>query len=401
MLNQKVTSSSWLQALDLGVQHKVDLHIAFYANADKPEFKYGATTYHVIPPDSLRKSSIRGLVRPHILHDEDLALYLGIVEKVKPDIVHIHGTETSFGCLLGQLDVPALLSIQGLLNPIAPKYRGDISSNRELRSKPDAGGGLKGKIFNKSFHYHNQLLSLLAQRESKVIPAAKHVMGRTIWDRLVTSVLAPAATYHLGDEIMREEFYHAEWKPTGNSTFTIHSTTGDQPMKGFVTICETLALLNDLGANVKWQVAGLDASSAIVKLARRKLGARYPAGNLVLLGKLTAEALVVQMMKADLYVLSSFIENSPNSLCEAMLLGMPCIATNVGGTPSILKDGEEGMLVQPGDPWVMAGAIQDCRANYGQWVEKGQKARATALHRHDPERIASQVVEVYRQLLGQ
>lgn len=399
-LEQKVTSSSWLQALDLAMQEKVELHIAFYANSQKKEFTHGATTYHVIPPDSLRKSSMKGLLKPHILFEEDLPLYLDIVQKVKPDIVHIHGTETTFGCLAGKVDVPLLLSLQGILNPIAVKYRGDIFDEALLQVKSNKPGvGLKERLFLKSHAYHHELLLELARREKGILNNISNVMGRTAWDRQVMSVLAPHARYFNGDEIMRGPFFEADWVPPSGKQLVVHSTTSDAPMKGFVTICEALVILKEIGLDLKWQIAGLDQHDAIVRIAMQKLGKDFPMDNLVFLGRVTADKLVEAMRVAHLYVLSSHIENSANSLCEAMLLGMPCIATNSGGTPSILSDEKQGLLIQPGDPWVMAGAILRIKQEYHHWLVKAGEARLQARQRHSPEHVVEQVLHAYKEIL--
>jgi glycosyltransferase involved in cell wall biosynthesis len=97
-----------------------------------------------------------------------------------------------------------------------------------------------------------------------------------------------------------------------------------------------------------------------------------------------------------MYVMASHIENSSNSLCEAMILGMPCIATYAGGTASLLKDNEDGILIQDGDPWSLSGAILELYNNPQKAVDYGKNARNKALIRHDKERIATDLLAIYR-----
>ena len=106
------------------------------------------------------------------------------------------------------------------------------------------------------------------------------------------------------------------------------------------------------------------------------------------------------MLEADIYVMPSHIENSPNSLCEAMIIGMPCITTLAGGTPSLLKDKEEGLVIQDGDPWSMAGAILELHHNPEIAFTYGRNARKRALKRHDPDKIVDELLDIYREIVN-
>lgn len=224
-------------------------------------------------------------------------------------------------------------------------------------------------------------------------------MGRTDWDRRITRVLAPESDYHYGGEILREVFYKAKWQPHNRSKLIVSTTNGDSFYKGFETICQSVALLNELGIDFEWRVAGIAYDDLIVKVVRRKLRVSYPEKNLVLMGRLSDTQLVNSLLDTDIYVMSSHIENSPNNLCEAMLLGVPCIATFAGGTGSMLSDKEQGLLIQDGDPWAMAGAVLELKSNPELAQELGAKAKKLAHQRHNPEIIAKDITAVYKKII--
>ena len=117
------------------------------------------------------------------------------------------------------------------------------------------------------------------------------------------------------------------------------------------------------------------------------------------MGSLGQDQLVDSLLSSHLDVMPSHIENSPNNLCEAMMLGLPCIATHAGGTASILRNGEEGLIIQDGDPWVMAGAIMELVSQPKQMVQFGQKARAMAMKRHDRSKIVEQLIDTYHLII--
>jgi len=118
------------------------------------------------------------------------------------------------------------------------------------------------------------------------------------------------------------------------------------------------------------------------------------------MGSLAAEDLAEELTKSTIYIHPSHIENSPNSVCEAMLTGMPVIATLAGGIPSIVDNLKEGILVQDGDPYALAGAIVELLKDPGQARKLGETAREKALSRHRPENIINQLTGIYSRILN-
>jgi glycosyltransferase involved in cell wall biosynthesis len=400
-LGGETIGGGWLQALDIHMQEKVELHVAFYMNWKERMFTSRKSTYHVIPARSIRMSNIRNILYPHIIHLEDTSCYLEIIERVRPDIIHIHGTENAYGTFVEKVDIPVVCSIQGILTPYA--FKTGIEAYDELNAHVGRScKGLRSMLFEKGHKHQYRQMQLMAAREARYIRHIKNFIGRTQWDRNVSSVMSPGSRYFTGDEIMREVFYYAKWNHPGDKGCRIiHTTTSDNLIKGFSALVEALNVLLAAGVEVEWRVAGLTEASSVVKIARKIMGRKYPSHALRLLGRIGAEELAARMNEAHVFVLPSYIENSPNSLCEAMMMGMPCIATNGGGTPSMIHDGVEGMLVQSRDPWAMAGAVMEMFNDTAGAIGRGQAARCRALVRHDPLRIVDQVYGVYQNILGQ
>ena len=82
-----------------------------------------------------------------------------------------------------------------------------------------------------------------------------------------------------------------------------------------------------------------------------------------------------------------------------MLAGMPIIASFAGGTSSLLKDGVHGVLVQDGDPYALAGAMEEV-TKYPERVQSmAAEGRLVAQRRHDPESIAKGMLEKYTEII--
>jgi glycosyltransferase involved in cell wall biosynthesis len=101
---------------------------------------------------------------------------------------------------------------------------------------------------------------------------------------------------------------------------------------------------------------------------------------------------------ADVAVLSSRSEGSPNALLEAMAAGVPVVATRVGGIPEMVTDNESALLIEPGDAGAMANAISALLTDPGRAQRLTAASRALIRERHAPETRVKKLVEIYRAL---
>lgn len=392
-------TGGWLKSLDQSLQLHLELHIAFYSKDDKT-FKFLETNYHPIKSDQSKfKKALKRFVN-HVPNEEDLDKYLKIVNRVKPDIIHIHGTEKAFACIISHTDIPVVLSIQGNITIYFHKFLSGFEkaylkiSNRNFIS-------IENLLFPQKFFLTYRLFKKMQKREKKYLKITKYIIGRTLWDKRITRIQAPDSKYYHGDEILRDLFYQTQWTPNFRNKIIIHTTTSNIFYKGFETLCLALYELNTIGINCEWHVAGIQCTDLLVKITKKKLRNKFPKIGLILMGNLDEKALVKSLLEADVYVMPSHIENSPNTLCEAMILGMPCISTFAGGTGSLLKDGVEGILVQDGDPWAMAGAVLELINNKEKAIQFGRNAQAIALLRHDKNRIVDSLLETYNCIINE
>ncbi len=106
-------------------------------------------------------------------------------------------------------------------------------------------------------------------------------------------------------------------------------------------------------------------------------------GRARFLGALPRRDVLELLRAADLAVLSSRWENFPHALVEALAVGTPVVATAVGGVAEIVRDGENGLLVPPGDAEALAAAIRQALAQRDRLAARA----AASVERFDPERI--------------
>lgn len=388
-------TGGWMVSLDKAIQNQVELHVAYLYPYKQASFQNGHTNYHPIYSGNILLKRFLGNYKKNFLPD-----YLRVINDVKPDIIHIHGSENTFHSILDCVDIPVVLSVQGNLTVYAQKYLSGFHGQylNFKRGKCTIKSIILGR---KSYQDGWDVLRKMSIIEQKNLLQLKYVMGRTDWDYRITRILAPGSTYFVCNEALRDSFYSHVWhNPYQSGKLVIHTTNGDNYYKGFETLCYALHLLNVLGVDVEWRVAGVSEDSAINRITKKYLKQNYPKKGLRLMGSLDENGLVDSLLSSHLYVMPSHIENSPNNLCEAMILGMPCIATHAGGTASILKNNEEGFIIQDGDPWAMAGAIIEMINNPEQAIVLGQNARNRALQRHNRDTIVKTLLAIYEEIIS-
>lgn len=385
----------WISSLDSYLQNcsEIDLHIMFLSSAEKGTKRIGKTTYHPIYDKSDRKVAIL-INRIPFFSKRNKRIIINKINKriieLNPDVIHIHGTENIFGLATRNISKPVFISIQGNIAVCRHKFFAGFRPIDIIKSV-----NTKSIILGNTYFHTWKSFKRASQIEKIVLESAANIIGRTDWDRRISLVFNPQRRYFLCNEILRKEFYNYEWNnPYKNGIFKILTINGPALFKGFETICQAIILLENK-IDIDWSVAGITEFSPIVKILRKKLRQKYPTSNLKLLGILDATSLRTSLLSTHLYVMPSHIENSPNNLCEAQMLGVPCIATNAGGTSSLITDKITGLLIQDGDPWHLAGAIMEVQKDYDKSVLMAQKGRVQALLRHNPSAIVEKLIKIY------
>jgi glycosyltransferase involved in cell wall biosynthesis len=390
-----VGGAGWIASLQSAVEDKTDcqLGFVFYSEETLEPFEYRKTWYFpVVKLGKNKRQRMMNRITRRTEYDENVVNFLRAIELFKPDIIHVHGTEYSFGLITRHITrIPVVISIQGNLTVYNKKYFAGLNMPgllRRLRS---------GYPF---FQSDYQIWQKRVAIEQEILRNAKYVFGRTDWDRRICLALAPGASYFHVDEVIRPRFYELTREQTSNPAPIFLTTSSPSFYKGFETVIETARILTGNGMNFAWLVAGLKEGDPLVKLIREETGAAdLGALQIRLLGILSEEELAGHLSTADVYVQVSHIENSPNSLCEAMLAGMPIVASFAGGTASMLRDGEQGVLVQDGDPYALAGAMEEMVKYPERYGPMAAEARCVALRRHDPEAIVEGMLDRYAEII--
>ena len=390
----------WQDALEYIVKdcRDIELYIAF--ETEEPDAKVkviDGVTY--IPMVTRYSFTERKLSNWTWRVNEDKVIPLGrkVIEDYKPDIIHVFGNEWPFGLLAQYTDIPLVIHIQGSIIPYnnalyPPKYNGYTF----VRA---AGWNLR-KDWHRLFGYYKDKSRLTM--EERTWKCVNHYMGRTSWDKALVNTLTKGSTYHHVEEALRPTFLENKklWSCPKGGKLRLLSTGCSSFWKGIDVMLRTAHVLKEAGVDFEWNVAG-SLSSELKEIVEKKEEMRYADNNINILGFCTPEQLIDIMCNSTMYVHTAYIENSPNSICEAQLVGMPIVSTMVGGISTLVRNGEEGDLLPANDPWQIANAIIELSKDNERMMRYSKNSRLHALERHNPENIMNQLLKCYKDLVKQ
>ncbi len=323
---------------------------------------------------------------------------------VQPDLIHIHGTE--FAHVLNVIKVSGgikkVVSIQGLISEYWKYYYYGVD-RRELRRSLTLKDYLRGT----SVKSQQEKMRLQSLNEIEIIKSVDYIFGRTEWDRIHTNLINEKAQYLYAGEILRESFYGAEkWRPSQCVKNRILVSQATYPIKGLHILIDALGIMKKRGYEFELCIAGTSIfngdfrnnikDSNYARYLKKQIRRNKLENMITILGILDEQEMVQELLKANVFVCSSAIENSPNSVGEAMLLGVPLLASFVGGIPSMLKDSRQ--LYDGVDSGVLAGKLIEVLEDEALQIAYSQSEIAEANERFDGDMIVSALLKRYEEI---
>jgi glycosyltransferase involved in cell wall biosynthesis len=327
---------------------------------------------------------------------KDLEKCLAIIRQTEPDVIHIHGTERFYGLIAARklTRTPCVISLQGLLGPYVTSFFGALTA-RDLRRSER----LLDLLTRRSLFWMYRDYCAGARREREVLAGANALMGRTEWDRAHLKSVNPRAKYYHVGEILRDDFRAKSWDIAGCRRHSILFTNVGEPRRGIEILLRAMLSIRRDFPDVQLRLAGeIGNRRGYHRFVRRMIAESGLTPNVELLGYLDARALVRELSGAHVFAIPSYIENSPNSLCEAMQVGVPCVATYAGGIPSLIQHHHTGLLYPREDAPLLAEAIMKIFRDDDLACRLGRSGRVEALERHAPERVLSQLLNAYQEV---
>lgn len=315
-----------------------------------------------------------------------------------PDVTHIHGTESFHALTAVNACNPnkTVVSIQGMVSVYSNYYFGGIEKTHVKTS-------LRDIIRFDTLKTQQKNMAKRGKAEIEVLQKVNHVIGRTSWDKAHVWAINPNANYYAVNETLRPSFYDAQWTFSECEPYSIFLSQAHYPIKGIQQIIKTIPLVKKKFPKVKVYVAG---GNIIDKPFYRKNGFAYYLEKLMkwynvhdcfeFLGALEEKEMVKRFQKSHVFICPSAIENSPNSIGEAQLIGTPCIASYVGGSMDMIEDGKTGFLYRFEEIELLAYRICELFSHQTLCEKISKNAQIEARKRHNAVQNAHDLISLYK-----
>jgi L-malate glycosyltransferase len=328
-------SGGWLGSLaeTIKLNITVDLHVISISNLAKySPTKIGNISYYSIP-------SNKGVFKYSQVLTNQLKR---LVKEIKPDIIDYQGIEFSYARDILEISsgIPTCVTLQGLVSEISKYYLSSISLLDLFKSTT-----LRDIILIDTLYHRKMNYSRRGKSEKIAIKNTENFIGRTKWDYNIINSHKRKFNYLSFGRRVRASFFKYSWNIENLSKNKLFISQAHAPFKGFHILLDAIIILKKYIPKILVSIAGRDLTKCkfniplhggYQKYILNKIYKNNLRNNIHFLGPLDEDCFAKELSGSSLFILPSLIENSPNSLIEAQICGVPSIVSYVGGSPYML-----------------------------------------------------------------
>lgn len=399
--NTDIKKGSWLQPLAEQLQSsgKVNIINVSVGNTSKTTFhNYNGITQWVLPR---KKQKCHGQIASLEICKE----IRNIIEKENPDLVHIWGTEMFWASVFEQgfIKTKTILDIQGLLYAYTDYYYGGLTFKEILQSIH-----LKEIIMPwRTLFQKKKVFQIQGKAELKCLKSFKYISVQSNWVKSLVSIENPNAQYYDTKIMLRNAFYKATpWTyKTTNTPVIFSSCASAVSYKGMHVLIKTLTVLKKKYPNIQLNIAGnvnvgnrlLDGYSIFLNLLIRKYNLQK---NINYLGSINEHEIIKQLQNCNVCVIPSFIETYCLAFAEAMIIGVPTVASYAGAMPELAKHNEEALFYNSIDYRIAASHVDRLIHDQELSERLSENGRKRRFDENNREAVIKTQLEIYDKILN-
>lgn len=349
------------------------------------------------------------------LYDRALEDRLSLIcDRVKPDVIHIFGTEyphTLAMCrVMRQEPQKLLVGIQGILEVYKDRFFDGVPKRVIDRNT------FRDIVRRDTLKIQQHKYEMRAVNEVEAVMLAGNLTGRTPFDKAFHDKYSPTSNYYFMNETLRPDFYDGAWDEALMEKHSVFLSQANYPIKGGHYFLEAMPAILERFPDTRVYIAGDNITRHASFTERLKLSSygkyllelieKYDLEeHVIFLGSIDAGQVKERLLKANVFACTSTIENSPNSLGEAMLLGVPCLTADVGGIRGIFDEGSDGIMYSETEKDKIVSAVSAGVIRLFEDTEFaaqcGKRASEHAAKTHNPTVNYLRLLEIYHEISGQ
>jgi glycosyltransferase involved in cell wall biosynthesis len=294
---------------------------------------------------------------------------------IKPDLVHGHGTDSTYAYVAARCSFPYIITIQGILSQILPTY--------------EHRGNMVDRAVNR----------LLLRFEEKTIRSGRSFIANTSFVEDLIKRSNPRANIYTIENVVQDIYLDTRNRNFAVADYVLFIGTISKS-KGIEELIRAFHVLRRERPDLQLKIIGYGDQGYIRGVVMPLIAACNLTGLVEFCGKRPASYIVKKLEQALCLVVPSHMEQAPQAIAEAMAVGVPVVATKVGGVPQMLEDGVTGFLCPAKNEDELAKKIKLLASDCSLRVKMGRQARSIAAVRYHPRNIAAKLDEAYHDVIG-
>jgi len=289
------------------------------------------------------------------------------IMKVRPDIIHVQGIGKYYSFpILKECSNPVILTVHGIIHQESKSWRGLLGKYR----------GYVGRYLEKN-----------------ILNRAKYLIAVSPY---VKRAIAPMTTGEISViyNSLNEMFFSVDKNEVPNRILFVG---GIEERKGLHVLIDAIAAIKQTIPAIKLHIVGGIRKASYYNDLLNQIVNLGLQDSIVFKNHLSNSELMQEYSEAALFVLPSKEESLGVVLLEAMATGTPIVASNIGGIPDIIEDGQNGYLVNYGDSQAMASSIIKLLSDDKLRGEMGAKGKEMAKN-YVPHKIAMEHLSLYKRV---
>lgn len=401
--DEKISATGgWLQPLADGITstgiYEI-INIAFGCEKKIKKTNINGVTQWILPKAKL---SDNGQTASKLIQNQVLT----IIEKEKPDLVHVWGTEGCWASIfaLNYIETKKLLDIQGLLFRCYKFYYGGLDIKDLLKCIH-----LKEIIMPwRSLFEKKNIFFKRGQKEIEYLTSFENISYQSEWVKNSINYIVPESRLFHTRLLLRNEFYKCKpWQYSEIGTYPIifSSTSAAVSYKGYHRLIQAIYYIKKKYPNIRLRLAGnMNVGNRLTdgySIYLRGLIDKYNLQeNIVYLGSLNAEQIIQELQNANVCVIPSFVESYCLAFAEAMIVGCPTVCAFSGAMPEQADNEKEALFYNPDDSIQCAALVEKLLKDKELATRLSQASRKRKLIDNNRELVIKTQIEIYDKILG-